>query len=69
MITWVRQHLVSTAFVPDPTSPNGQVLSYPTPVGWSLGYGYRVIPGKAHLLGGSSPSVAGLTQIGPGLIC
>lgn len=54
MITWVRQHLATTAFFPYPTSQNQQALSTPPPVGWPVGFGYRVIPGKEHLLGGSS---------------
>jgi len=55
MLTWVRQHLAATVFVPYPTSQNAQVLSSPRPVGWPVGFGYQVIPGKEHLLGGSSP--------------
>ena len=55
MLTWVRQHLAATVFVPYPT-PQGSVSGYLSIAtrGWSLGTGYRVIPGKAHLLGGSS---------------
>jgi hypothetical protein len=56
MITWVRQHLAVAVFMPYPTSQNGQVLYSPGSAAWYVGSGYRVIPGKAHLLGGSSPS-------------
>jgi len=55
MLTWVRQHLAATVFFPYPTSQNAQALSTPGPVGWPLGFGYRVIAGKEQLLGGSSP--------------
>jgi hypothetical protein len=57
MLAWVRQHLAATVFVPFSTTTAGSasvsVLSTPTST-WSLGSGYRLIPGKEHLLEGSS---------------
>jgi hypothetical protein len=58
MLAWVRQHLAATVFVPFSTTPgsgavSGAVLSTSTSI-WNLGSGYRVIPGKENLLGGSS---------------